>query len=51
MNLSHNKELYLELFTQIARMHDEVDFRKHLNEYPGRRGKRKDGNGGTGSLT
>lgn len=42
MNLSHNKELYIELFTQIARMHDEVDFRKHLNEYSGRRGKWKD---------
>ena len=42
MNLSHNKDLYVDLFTQIARMHDEVAFRKHLNDYPGRRGKWKD---------
>ena len=26
---------------QIARMHDEVAYRKHLNNYPGRRGKRR----------
>lgn len=42
MNLSHNKDLYDELFIAIARMHDEVDYRKHLNEYRGQRGKRKD---------
>lgn len=42
MNLSHNKALYIELFTQIARMHDEVDYRKHLNSYPGAKGRRKD---------
>ena len=41
MNLSHNKDLYVELFTQIARMHDEVDYRKHLNSYVGHRGKWK----------
>lgn len=41
MNLSHNKDLYLELFTQIARMHDEVDYRKHLNEYRRQGGKWK----------
>lgn len=42
MNLSHNKALYYELFLQIARMHDEVAYRKHLNNYHGQRGKRKD---------
>ena len=42
MNLSHNKDLYIELFTQIARMHDEVAYRKHLNDYHGRKGKQKD---------
>lgn len=42
MNLSHNKELYVELFTNIARMHDEVDYRKHLNEYRGQGGQWKD---------
>lgn len=42
MNLSHNKDLYNELFMQIARMHDEVDYRKHLNVYQGQRGKWKD---------
>lgn len=42
MKLSHNKALYVELFTQIARMHDEVAFRKHLNSYWGSRGKWKD---------
>ncbi|WP_028911837.1 hypothetical protein [Prevotella sp. MA2016] len=42
MNLSHNRDLYDELFMQIARMHDEVSYRKHLNDYQGRRGKRKD---------
>ena len=39
---SHNRALYDELFIQIARMHDEVAYRKHLNDYRGRRGKRKD---------
>ena len=33
MNLSHNKDLYVELFTQIARMHDEVNYGKHLSVY------------------
>lgn len=42
MILSHNKDLYVELFTEIARMHDEVDYRKHLNTYQGQKGKRKD---------
>ena len=42
MNLSHNRILYDELFLQIARMHDEVCYRRHLNNYRGRRGKRKD---------
>lgn len=42
MNLSHNRDLYDELFMQIARMHDEVAYRRHLNDYQGRRGKRKD---------
>ena len=42
MILSHNKDLYIELFIEIARMHDEVDYRKHLNAYEGRKGKRKD---------
>ena len=42
MILSHNRELYYELFTQIARMHDEVDYRKHLNAYQGQKGSRKD---------
>ncbi len=42
MNLSHNRALYDELFMQIARMHDEVAYRRHLNNYHGRRGKRKD---------
>jgi len=42
MNLSHSKILYDKLFVEIARMHDEVDYRKHLNEYEGRKGKRKD---------
>lgn len=41
MNLSHNKDLYVELFTKIARMHDEVDYRKHLNEYQGQGGQWK----------
>lgn len=36
MKLSHNIDLYIELFTEIVRMHDEVDYRKHLNAYPGR---------------
>lgn len=40
MILSHNKDLYVELFTEIARMHDEVDYRKHLNAYHGQKGKR-----------
>lgn len=42
MILSHNRDLYDELFMQIARIHDEVASRKHLNNYSGRRGKRKD---------
>ena len=42
MNFSHNRDLYDELFMQIARMHDEVAYRRHLNDYHGRRGKRKD---------
>lgn len=41
MNLSHNKDLYVELFTKIARMHDEVDYRKHLKEYLGQGGQWK----------
>lgn len=41
MNLSHNRDLYVELFTKIARMHDEVDYRMHLNEYRGRGGQWK----------
>ena len=39
MNLSNNENLYDELFMQIARMHDEVDYRKHLNAYKGSSGK------------
>lgn len=42
MKLSHNKALYEELFIEIARMHNEVDYRKHLNAYHGQKGKRKD---------
>lgn len=42
MNLSHNKSLYDELFLQIARMHDEVDYRRHLNAYRGQGGRWKD---------
>ena len=42
MNISHNRDLYDKLFAVIARMHDEVDYRKHLNAYRGRGGKRKD---------
>ena len=42
MNLSRNKDLYDMLFMQVARMHDEVDYRKHLNVYQGQRGKWKD---------
>jgi hypothetical protein len=42
MILSHNKSLYDKLFIQIARMHDEVDYRKHLNAYKGQSGKWKD---------
>ena len=41
MNLSHNRDLYDELFMQIARMHDEVAYRKHLNNYHGRKGNRR----------
>lgn len=41
MVLSHNKALYDELFWKIARMHDEVDYRRHLNSYHGRGGKWK----------
>lgn len=42
MKQSHNQTLYDEVFLQIARMHDEVDFRKRLNEYHGQSGRRKD---------
>lgn len=42
MNLSHNRALYDELFIQVARMHDEVAYRWHQNNYHGRRGKWKD---------
>ena len=42
MILSHNRDLYNELFIQIARMHDEVDYRRHLNTYQGQKGSRKD---------
>lgn len=42
MKQSHNKALYVELFTEIARMHDEVDYRRHLNAYRGPGGKWKD---------
>ena len=42
MNLSHNKDLYERLFMQVARMHDEVDYRKHLNAYQGQGGSWKD---------
>ena len=42
MILSHSRALYDELFMQIARMHDEVAYRRHLNDYQGRMGKRKD---------
>lgn len=41
MILSHNRALYDELFMEIARMHDEVAYRRHLNDYNGRKGKRK----------
>lgn len=41
MKLSHNKDLYIDLFTEVARMHDEVDYRKHLNTYHGRKGNRR----------
>jgi len=41
MVLSHNKKLYDELFEKIARMHDEVDYRRHLNYYHGQGGKWK----------
>ena len=42
MHLSHNRDLYDELFLRIARMHDEVAYRRHLNDYEGRGGKFKD---------
>lgn len=42
MVLSHNRVLYSELFSKIARMHEEVDYRRHLNAYQGQGGKRKD---------
>lgn len=42
MNLSHNKDLYDKLFIEIERMHDEVDYRKHLKSYFGAKGRRKD---------
>ena len=41
MRLSHSIHLYTELFYQIARMHDEVDYRRHLNDYKGQKGNRK----------
>lgn len=41
MKLSLNIALYIKLFTEIVRMHDEVDYRRHLNAYPGRRGNRR----------
>lgn len=41
MILSHSRVLYDELFMEIARMHDEVAYRIHLNNYQGRRGKRR----------
>lgn len=42
MKLSHNKDLYDKLFSQIARMHDEVNYRRHLNAYRGQGGSWKD---------
>lgn len=42
MNISHNKDLYEMLFMKVARMHDEVDYRKHLNAYRGQGGRWKD---------
>lgn len=41
MKLSHNKDLYNALFVKIARMHDEVSYRRHLNEYHGQSGSWK----------
>ena len=41
MILSHSRALYDELFMEIARMHDEVAYRRHLNNYQGRRGSRR----------
>ena len=38
---SHSRVLYDELFMEIARMHDEVAYRGHLNNYQGRRGSRR----------
>ena len=38
---SHNKKLYDELFTEIARMHDEVNYLKHQKRYQGRKGNRR----------
>ena len=42
MKSSHNRALYDQLFIKIARMHDEVAYRKHLNEYRGPGGQWKD---------
>ncbi len=39
---SRSKLLYKELFYKIARMHEEVAYRKHLNKYSGRSGNCKD---------
>lgn len=41
MILSQSRGLYDELFMEIARMHDEVAYRRHLNNYQGRRGNRR----------
>ena len=41
MKQSYNIGLYINLFTEIKRMHDEVDYRKHLNVYSGRKGNRR----------
>ncbi len=42
MKQSNNIALYVALFAQIVRMHEEVGFRRHLNSYQGQRGKQKD---------
>ena len=41
MILSHNKSLYDKLFLEIARINDEVAYRKHLNAYKGQKGNRR----------